>query len=143
MKKLSTFLLIITFLVPSLSQAAVPPWGYFCEDNGYTLEEDGIKSPNNYCVFDDGNKCPVQDFYNKSCGTEYLTETTNWECKQEGEFYFGYGDKCCDGLTTLRPWNKKMIGQSQCNKLSKSELFWANLFQKIDNLFISIKNVFK
>ena len=118
MKKtiLATLLLL---LFPFVSFAAVPPYDFFCEDNGYELsyEADYV-----FCVFDDGEKCDVYDFYDGECGEEYKTDPATWECKDEGSYYFAHGDQCCEGLTPfLKPGYS---GQPSCKDLNIFEKFW-------------------
>lgn len=108
-------LLLILIIIPFSAGAAVPPYTFFCEDNGYKVE-------NEQCIFNKTESCDVYEFYNEECGIEFQTAPESWDCKAEGEFHFGYGDKCCAGLKPfLRP---QAAGQQICVKHNIFQKFW-------------------
>lgn len=101
MKKLliTLFFLFILYLVNV--NAAMSPAPPFCEHQGYILED-------NYCVFDDGNKCKMWEFFRRECGSEYVKE---FPCRKLGEIVFPQFEECCEG----KPYNPpKFLAQPSC-----------------------------
>ena len=111
---------VITVLSFRYSEAAMNPAPPFCTRQGYTLTE--MENQTQHCVFSDGNKCEIWEFYRGECGSEYRKE---FSCVSEGDPVFSF-DKCCDGL---EPYLKcRMFGQPTCRQTpSIFQKFWESL----------------
>lgn len=72
-----------------------------------------------YCMFDDGNKCLIEEFYEGKCGSEYRKPIP---CGQEGERIYSL-QKCCDGLESFH----RLIGGNICKKPT----FFVRISEKI------------
>jgi hypothetical protein len=108
---------VVFVLMISSSLAAMNPVPKYCEHQGYSIDKDGN------CVFEDGNECPVLDFYSGKCGENYVKD---FPCRNQGEVVFNF-EECCDGL------GPKSTGLSQatCEELDFFEKVWrwfAGLF---------------
>ncbi len=120
-KKAMLIVIIFIFLVSTVV-AEISPREIskeFCEIHGHTFEY-GNDTPNedytfnDYCLFDDGNKCNANEFQKGECGEEYKKELS---CAKEGENPRFRG--CCEGL-----YSPPVKGTpAACQKL--------NFFQKI------------
>ena len=111
MKKIFiTLILLIAF--STIVNAAMDPRLKECIQRGYETTYD---SEIQYCVFPDGNKCPLEDFNNELCGLEYKTEDY---CVKESLLVWDK-DKCCEGTEAYLPPN--VAGQSTCRDISLSQ----------------------
>ena len=107
---------IVTFILlffPMATFAAIAPYESFCERQGYDYDFNK-ELGKGYCIFDNGEKCLAYDFYNESCGQEYLRELP---CVKEGEYVFS-NEKCCVGEPYLP---SGVLGQPKCKSLNLSE----------------------
>jgi len=109
MKKGLIVLLLGIFLIAFVQAAYVGPSSKYCTHMGYKINYLGEKGVDGaiYCVFDENNKCKFDEFWEGTCGQEFVKEIL---CRQEGEIvvmesYQLYGGKtslyegCCEGLT--------------------------------------------
>lgn len=110
----SSLFLLMGFVSPS-TFAAMTPLEPFCEHQGYTVETiDG----NKYCVFNNSEKCDLQSFYNRECGSEHIRE---FPCVKEGSFVFPQFEKCCPGSSPFLKrgfWGAIYVGQPTCKSNS-------------------------
>jgi len=91
-----------------------------CRQRGYEITYDNIyRTGTAYCEFPDGNRCPLRDFNDGTCGAEYMIEDY---CVKEGEPVWD-SDKCCKGLWAYLP--PLMTGQARC--LSKPGIISTTL----------------
>ena len=106
MKKLLV-LVVLTFMlvfVPDVDAALSPIWKE-CLQRGY--EED-----NDYCVFPDASKCPVNEFNQGECGQKFMTDL---KCVEEGRYI--WDGNCCSGLEAKAP---DVPGQAVCQKIEQT-----------------------
>ena len=73
-----------------------------------------------YCLFDDGNKCYMGDFYDGKCGAKYVK---TFPCRTQNKPVFHF-EKCCKGLSSYLPY--MMVGQSTCQPISKVIISWIS-----------------
>lgn len=101
------------------------------------IRRHGIKwdNPQHYCVFDDGNKCQLYDFYDGKCGLEYRKE---FPCRNQGKVVFSSFEKCCAGLESYLPYGA--AGQSTCQPIRSSI---SRFFGKIWYYIWSILNFWR
>mgnify|MGYP001566953795 CR=1 FL=1 len=104
--KLLLVCFLLIFSITSVS-AAMDPTPAFCEHQGYTLNRSFDTAQ---CIFDDGKSCDFREFYQGTCGKEYLRD---FQCVPLGEAVFNF-DQCCEGA----PYGPS-IGQATCQPLSK------------------------
>lgn len=91
MKSEYLFLGLVLVLIVSLGVViALPnPSASYCVEMGYNYS-----LGNETCIFNENASCPAFDFYDGSCGSEYVVEV---ECAQAGEAR-GIITECCEGL---------------------------------------------
>ncbi|HJX50648.1 MAG TPA: DUF333 domain-containing protein [Candidatus Nanoarchaeia archaeon] len=83
------------------------PAAAYCKHMGYELRE-GI------CIFNNETSCNDWNFYEGTCGQEYVKEIP---CRKIGEAVFTGFEECCAGGYVYAPgWT---VGQSTCQSLSK------------------------
>jgi len=99
-------ILILSFLVIPMVLGAMDPARGFCEHQDYIVDS-------GFCVFDDGNKCDMGEFYNGNCGQEFKKD---FQCRDEGEIVFSQFEECCG---SLKPSSLGMIAQGSCQPFSK------------------------
>ncbi|MFC1710591.1 hypothetical protein ACFLZJ_00310 [Nanoarchaeota archaeon] len=98
MKKLLIFLIAFLLLASIGFVLALPnPASSYCSEMGYTLNA-------THCIFNVNDSCLEWDFYNGTCGTEYVV---NVSCAQEG-VNGGLLIECCEGLDSI-PNSGRMI----------------------------------
>lgn len=111
MKKiLITIIVLIAF--STIVNAAMDPRLKECIQRGYETTYD---SEIQYCIFPDGNRCPLEDFNNGLCGLEYKIENY---CVKEGLPVWDK-DKCCEGTEAYLP--PDVMGQPTCRDISLSQ----------------------
>lgn len=116
MKKLILFLVLV-FVLP-FAFAAMSPYEPFCEHQGYKIE---IEEHKQYCVFNDAERCELNEFYKGECGAKYVK---GFPCVEEGNLVFHF-EECCEGSEPyLKP---NYIGQAACKKVS--------VFEKAEMIF--------
>lgn len=109
-------LLILTIMIISASfivHAAMDPRLKECLQRGYSTTSFAQANEEvTYCVFPDGESCPLEDFNNGVCGIEYKMEDY---CVKEGMLVWD-ADKCCEGTESYLPvgW----VGQPRCQQVS-------------------------
>ena len=105
----------------------MPPGFKECLQRGYEIKQ----QDSNYCVFPDGNKCPLEEFNQGECGAEYMTEDY---CVEEGDPVWEEGKCCSDAEPYLPPGT---VGQPTCQDVGVMKKIWDwFIFQK--NLFEDI-----
>lgn len=109
-------LFVVFALMTSSALAAMPPWPSYCEHQGYTFESNQ-ETREEFCVFDDGEKCDAKAFLDGVCGQEYVKEIS---CRQKGETVFPQFEECCVGLDPKSPG----LGQATCQELGFFEKLW-------------------
>ena len=121
MKRGLIILLLGLLVVPTVFAALNPVLG-FCEHQGYEVDFGSYENGSAYslCVFDEENKCDMDEFYRGTCGQEFKKE---FPCRKEGEIVFSQFEECCEGLKPYLP--AYTFGQSSCQPFS--ERFVGNL----------------
>ncbi|MBU0893818.1 MAG: hypothetical protein KKF48_03885 [Nanoarchaeota archaeon] len=74
----------------------------YCAEMGYNYN-----SNNDTCEFDNETSCPAAEFYDGTCGSEYVIEP---DCAQEGESK-GLITECCEGLIAVGNSEKNNEGK--------------------------------
>ncbi len=123
-------ILSLSLLVIPTVLGAMDPVRGFCEHQDYTVDLGFYENDSAYyfCVFDDENKCDMNEFYRGNCGQEFKKE---FQCREEGKIVFSQFEECCKGLKPYLP--PDIIGQSSCQPFSKRfvgnlkyiSLYWA------------------
>ena len=118
---------VITIQSLRYSEAAMNPAPPFCTRQGYNVTE--RENGTQYCVFGDGNKCEIWQFFNSECGSEYKK---SFPCVKEGEFVFSF-DKCCEGQepSFMGCATAMIVGQPHCRKspnIFERFFEWFNCF---------------
>ncbi len=124
MKRGLIILILLLIIVPIVG-AIAPPAPAFCKDQGYTVDWGFYENGSAYyfCVFNDEDKCDMDEFYKGNCGLEYVKEIP---CRKEGEFVFSQFEECCKGLKpygpsighpTCQPFSKRFVSKLICNPL--------------------------
>jgi len=103
--------LLAGVLLATLVYAIPNPAPIYCTEMGYATEM-GSADENEYCVFDDGGMCEIQDFYTGACGQEYVKELP---CTKSGESNLP-GHECCEGLVPVPPSN--VSADNTCNLIT-------------------------
>lgn len=115
MKKTIVILIVLFSVNMFLTFAALQPSIGYCLHHGYERDNAGN------CVFSDGEKCDLDEFFNGSCGQDYLMDESDIPCRQEGDNLYWHTEKCCEGLSRV-----DKLGPSSCEKLNLLErfLYW-------------------
>ena len=124
MLRILVAVMLMLALVPSMNAGLLPTTEY-CLRQGYQIYSTD-EPRRGWCVFDDGTRCNIFDFYNGTCGQEHVGKH---QCKKEGERldlsrqYVG----CCKGLEEI----KIGISVFECQPI-------PNIFQRFWTWIISI-----
>ena len=105
-------------LIVSLSfiSGAMNPAPPYCQNQGHQY---WVINGSALCLFDDGNSCDLRDFYDGTCGQEYVKE---FPCVELGRPVFSNFEECCKGKSHLSSF---MVGQPICK--TYSQIFTDNL----------------
>lgn len=96
------------------------PWIGNCQLQGYTYEQNSLES---YCVFNENSKCNAEEFYNGTCGQEYIKEIT---CGKLNERVHPQLQACCNGLEKFH-----YPGQKGGSDLCREPLgFFSSMWEK-------------
>ncbi len=129
-----TYIPLILILILSFNpiNASMEPFQPFCENQGYEV----VSEKNDYyCLFDDGNKCQLLEFYDGECGSGYIKE---FPCKKLGEYVFPQFEECCEGKPYIHPFHG---GQKTCQPLHK-RLIGSLKYNLILNPIIHVLGLF-
>lgn len=103
-------LFVVLVCAPFTVHAAIDPIYKECLQRGYELQD-------GECVFPNGSGCSLEEFNDKQCGVEFLTEKY---CVEEGEYVWD-ADRCCSGL---KPYLARgVVGQQTCESQEDFSLF--------------------
>ena len=95
----------------------------FCEHRGYIPIIDDYGE--DFCVFNEEEKCNINWFYSETCGQEFITDL---ECREEGEEIFWF-EECCKGFKSS-PTNS-VLNEPICEKIG----IFERIFMFFDRLF--------
>lgn len=111
------FLAIPTGYAKVLSNQAA-----FCEHMNYSIEINATENVP-YCIFDDGTKCTIDSFYQKSCGADKIKEISP---RKDGERVYLEFESCEEGLSVSPP--KYLLDTHHCYKQFSLIDFFKNFF---------------
>jgi hypothetical protein len=133
MKKFILATLVILSIV-SVQAAIYGGWEY-CEGQGYTVGHEELLDGSDVelCIFDDDSSCNLHEFYDGTCGQEYLTEV---RCAELGEYVWSDFQECCAGKAYL-PFGA--LGQESCTSATAATIgnikynpvYWAGILLMI------------